>query len=66
VTNASGQTVRLTDVLTRQRMLAVKEQSARNLKVACKTIGDERNYYQAALDLASIRRVEKHLAEVTR
>ena len=62
MTNADGRKVQLTDALTRQRMLAAKEQSTRNLKVACKTIGDERNYYQAALDLASIRRVEKQMA----
>ena len=62
--DADGREVSLTDVLTMQRMLAVKEERARDLKVACKAIGDERNYYQAALDLASIRRVEKHLAEV--
>ena len=60
--NADGREVSLTDVLTMQRMLAVKEERARDLKVAYKAIGDERNYYQAALDLASIRRVEKHLA----
>ena len=64
MTNADGRKVSLTDALTRQRMLEAKEQRARNLKVACKTIGDERNYYQAALDLASIRRVEKQMAEV--
>ena len=60
--NADGREVSLTDVLTRQRMLAAKEQRALDLKVACRTIGDARNYYQAALDLASIRRVEKVLA----
>ena len=62
--DADGRDVSLTSILTRQAMLEVKERRARDLKVACKTIGDERNYHQAALDLASIRRVEKHLAEV--
>ena len=60
--NADGREVSLTDVLTMQRILAVKEERARDLKVAFANTGDTRNYYQAALDLASIRRVEKHLA----
>ena len=64
MTNADGRTVKLVDVLTTQRMLAAKERRAKDLAVACRTIGDERNYYQAALDLASIRRVERQLAEV--
>ena len=62
MTNADGREVQLTDALTLQKMLAAKEERALDLKVACKTIGDERNYYQAALDLASIRRVEKRMA----
>ena len=60
--NADGQTHRLTDLLTTRRMLAAKEQRAKDLTVACQTIGDTRNHVEARRDLASIRRVERALA----
>lgn len=61
--NADGQTHKLTDLLTTERMRAAREAGShsRDLAAACKQMGDQRNYIRARLDFASARRVESGL-----
>lgn len=62
--NADGTSHSLTDLLTAERLRAarVERTNSRNLAMACKNMGDERNRLRAAADWASARRVEKTLA----